>query len=574
MKLLLKIYLIAVLFGISIAIPAFSDPINPVVTATAGHGPNESFFVLNFNDGPGGANDPSSNYVFGYFWDPANGIPSGQDMIDALSNPVGGVGLTVYKTFFPSFNEYFIDGFSYKGHTQNPDGGFDPILGKYWSYWWSSSDRLSLNINDWDYASTGAGDAVLSNGSYDGWVYSDGSASPVTPHSVFVASAATHFVVTTPATTTAGSPFTFTVTAENDQGDTDTAYAGTVHFTSDDPTATLPADTTLVNGTRDFQATETRATVVTLRARDTANANITGTGSTNITAGSATHFILTAPATADTALAFPATVVAKDQFENVVKNYGNIVHLSSSDSQAVLPADFTLTGGARQVSVKLRTPGIKTITATDTTNPGLTAGAFITVGATAAKFVITGPATTVPAASNAFTITVTDTVGNTVTNYSGTVHFQITDPAGAVSANTTLVNGKGTFHATFKTAGTQTVTATDTLSAAIKGTTPITILAGPTSKFVVTSPATTAAGTAFYATVMATDKYGNFTKGYTGTVHITSTDPLAVLPGNITLSNGTKQFGVKLKTSGKKTITATDTVNAAIKGTSPAISVN
>src|SRR5439155_17296212 len=67
--------------------------------------------------------------------------------------------------------------------------------------------------------------------------------------------AATHFAVSTPGSATAGTAFNFTVTALDASNNTATAYAGTVHFTSSDGTATLPANATLTNGTGSFSAT-------------------------------------------------------------------------------------------------------------------------------------------------------------------------------------------------------------------------------------------------------------------------------------------------------------------------------
>jgi len=398
-----------------------------------------------------------------------------------------------------------------------------------------------------------------------------GNTGPITVN----AAPATHFSVDAPANAVAGVPFNITVTALNAGETTVTDYNGTVHFTSTDTQAVLPADATLTNGVGTFNVTLKTAAPITIRARDTANPSLTGTDNVSVSAAALDHLSLTAPATATAGSPFYAMVSARDIYSNVVTGYTGTLHFTSTDSQAILPADTTLPSGTAQVSVKLRTPGIKTVTVTDTVNSSLTATTGpINVGLIAAKLVITGPASAAVTASNGFTVTAKDTVGNTVTSYTGTVHFTITDPAGAVSANMTLVNGKGTFRATFKTAGTQTVTATDTVNASVKGTTTIVITPGATSKFVVTTPASITAGAAFYAIVTATDKYGNVTKGYTGTVHFTSTDPLAVLPANVTLTNGTRQVSIKLKTHGSKTVTATDTVNTTIKGTSPAIAVN
>src|SRR5208283_4250388 len=62
---------------------------------------------------------------------------------------------------------------------------------------------------------------------------------------------------------------------------------------------------------------------------------------------------------------------------------------------------------------------------------------------------------------------------------------------------------------------------------------------------------------------------------YTGTVHFSSNDPNgAGLPANTTLSNGSGTFQATLKKAeSNTTITATDTVNASITGTSSNINV-
>ena len=86
----------------------------------------------------------------------------------------------------------------------------------------------------------------------------------------------THFVVSAPSVATAGSAFTFTVTA-HDQSNNPTAYAGIVHFTSTDGTAVLPADSTLTNGTGTFSATLNTVGSQTITATDSVASPVTGT---------------------------------------------------------------------------------------------------------------------------------------------------------------------------------------------------------------------------------------------------------------------------------------------------------
>ena len=70
------------------------------------------------------------------------------------------------------------------------------------------------------------------------------------------------------------------------------------------------------------------------------------------------------------------------------------------------------------------------------------------------------------------TVTARDAYGNTATGYRGTIHFTSTDPAAVLPVDHTLTAadvGVHTFSLTLKTIGTQSVTATDTVTASIKG---------------------------------------------------------------------------------------------------------
>src|SRR5205823_3411004 len=127
--------------------------------------------------------------------------------------------------------------------------------------------------------------------------------------------AATHFAVSAPATATAGTAFAFTVTAQDAFNNTATVYGGTVHFTSTDAHAVLPANSTLTSGTGTFSATLTPAGTQTISATDTVTSSITGTSNAvTVSAAAATHFAVSAPATALAGIPFSFTVTAQDQF--------------------------------------------------------------------------------------------------------------------------------------------------------------------------------------------------------------------------------------------------------------------
>jgi len=87
---------------------------------------------------------------------------------------------------------------------------------------------------------------------------------------------AIHFLVSGPANVDSGLGFSLTVTALDASNNTDTTYSGKVHFTSTDPHAQLPLDSTLVAGTGTFAVILAVPGTQTITGTDTATASITG----------------------------------------------------------------------------------------------------------------------------------------------------------------------------------------------------------------------------------------------------------------------------------------------------------
>ncbi len=95
-----------------------------------------------------------------------------------------------------------------------------------------------------------------------------------------------------------------------------------------------------------------------------------GSNGSNVAGGAApqvvSHLKLMAPATVSANTLFGVTVLALDASNNTVTSYSGTVHFTSSDPQALLPADSSLNNGAGIFSASLTNPGSQTITATDT----------------------------------------------------------------------------------------------------------------------------------------------------------------------------------------------------------------
>jgi len=99
---------------------------------------------------------------------------------------------------------------------------------------------------------------------------------------------------------------------------------------------------------------------------------------------------------------------------------------------------------------------------------------------------------------------------------------------------------------------------------------------GAATHFTITAPASTSNGASLSATVTARDAFNNVATSYTGTAHFTSTDAAATLPADYTFSGGdagVKVVSLVLRTVGNQTLSATDTVSAAVTGTSGTIAV-
>jgi Pectate lyase superfamily protein len=90
---------------------------------------------------------------------------------------------------------------------------------------------------------------------------------------------ATHFSVNGPANIPSAISFEFTVTALDPSNNTLTNYPGTIHFTSTDPNAQLPADSTLVSGTQVFSAIFVTAGNQMITATDAATPSLKGSSS-------------------------------------------------------------------------------------------------------------------------------------------------------------------------------------------------------------------------------------------------------------------------------------------------------
>jgi hypothetical protein len=371
-------------------------------------------------------------------------------------------------------------------------------------------------------------------------------------------------------------PFTIKVTALDQYGQPATGYTGTIHFTSSDSGAMLPADYTFQpgdDGTQTFQVTLQTPGTQSITATDTQTSSITGTASTGV-AGPASQLKVTAPTEGAPGVPFTVQVTAQDANGLTAAGYGGTVHFTSSDSAATLPADYTFQpsdNGAHSFSVTLSTLGPQTIMVTDTASPSISGSVSVKVPSSATHLSVYGVASATAGKQFVIKVVARDNHNNIAVGYTGTVQFTSSDAQASLPADYTFQpsdNGTHSFTVTLRGAGSDTITATDT-SSDINGTVSQFVNPGAAASLQVTGPEAVSVGQPFTMTVTALDKFGNQATGYAGTVHFTSTDPAAALPADYTFpagSGGTAVFQVTINTAGTQTITVTDTVNSKIAG--------
>jgi hypothetical protein len=281
------------------------------------------------------------------------------------------------------------------------------------------------------------------------------------------------------ATTTAGAPFSFTVSAQDPFGANITTYSGVVHFVSSDTSTgvVLPADSTLVNGQGTFSATLIRAGAQTITASD----NV-GSGSTPLTmsviAAPATHLAITATSGSTTTAGNPIAlaVSALDQYGNTDQSYAGTVHFSSTDrsSGVVLPPDSHLTYGQGNFSATLDRAGSQTISATDSASASIAGSVTVQVNAAAAAtMALVTPSTAVAGKPFNVLVAIYDRFGNVAMGYTGTVHFTSSDLLAQLPANYTFSgadSGSHNFSVTLTTPLSETITVTDTANAQLTAT--------------------------------------------------------------------------------------------------------
>jgi hypothetical protein len=178
--------------------------------------------------------------------------------------------------------------------------------------------------------------------------------------------------------------------------------------------------------------------------------------------------VTTVATTATAGTQVSVTVRALDSKGQVVTNYPGVVRFASSDNQAILPANATLTNGEGMFNVTLKTAGPQTIRAVDVTKSTLLGFARKPVKVTPvgvdALAIIGVPSAVSANQKQKVTVAAVDAFGNVNAGYRGTVTLSSGDVAAVLPPAYTFTArdaGRHVFSATLKTTGLQSLTAGD-----------------------------------------------------------------------------------------------------------------
>ncbi|HMC68560.1 MAG TPA: hypothetical protein VKJ07_05345, partial [Mycobacteriales bacterium] len=382
--------------------------------------------------------------------------------------------------------------------------------------------------------------------------------------------AASYQLSSLPATTTAGSPIAVTVTARDAHGNVATGETSSAHFSTGEATDVLPADPAFSAGVLSVSVSLLKAGTRALTVSQvggslqavSANVQVNPAAAASLALGGA------GASTAGDAVSFTAT--AHDAYGNQATGYAAIVHVTSSDGQAVTPADFAAAGGAANFQVTFKTTGLQTVQIGD---GSISTSSSVTVSAAAA---VSLAVSDVPASANAgdslpANVTAKDLYGNVAPTYAGTVSFTTDgDGKAALPASYAFTPGDGgrhTFSFALGTTGTWKLGVSDGhFSATSAGTL---VSPGAVDRFVIAGlPLSAHAGDALSALITAKDRFGNTATSYAGTLHSVLTDTAAPVVSDKQASAGSATISFTLVTVGKQSIIVSDAAFSSLSSSS------
>ncbi|MFZ5953193.1 MAG: hypothetical protein ACOYXC_20990 [Candidatus Rifleibacteriota bacterium] len=355
-----------------------------------------------------------------------------------------------------------------------------------------------------------------------------------------------HFDLTVPAANRAGASLTFELRPRDISGNLLTKYTGTVSLfnTSTGGNVVFPSIYTFQasdNGVKIFNATEaaifTKAEKIRIRAEDSGRTGISDF--IEIIAASDSPKISLSPDVFSIELGEPLSfnLSLTDPYENPLSGFNGLVNIVYTDPTVSGPAAYNFqsfeNGYHRFVNLVRATElGSFSIEVTEPISGQTASTSLITVisGETLAFCVLPTSVSISAGDTFSFDVTASDSAGNLNTFYNGSIRFSSLDAKAILPADSTLVNGAGTFNAIFKTAGTYELAVRDTSNPSIVGTMSVDVIASEPSAIeieVLDADLIINAGLTFPIELKIYDSFENLSS-YTGPIQVKAADTHAL----------------------------------------------
>ncbi len=169
--------------------------------------------------------------------------------------------------------------------------------------------------------------------------------------------------------------------------------------------------------------------------------------------------------TVNTNFTNPLQTTVRDQYGNPVPNATVSFNVPGTGASGILTAVTATTDTSGNATVNITANTVSGTYNSSGSVTGVATPATFSLTNTpgvVTRFDLTGfPSPTSAGNTGSFTITAFDAFNNLATNYTGTIGFSSSDTQSTLPGASTLTNGTGTFNATFRTAGTRSLTGTD-----------------------------------------------------------------------------------------------------------------
>jgi hypothetical protein len=307
-------------------------------------------------------------------------------------------------------------------------------------------------------------------------------------------------------------------------------------------------------------------------------------------------FLLPTPSTRRAGVSFDETITALDAYGNTASGFAGAQALSltgpsnSPDGTAPqYPAAVTFTGGVGTAAITLSDAESTTLTATQGPVTGRS-GVFTVAAAGAASFVLPTPSTQTAGTAFDETIAAVDADGNPAGGWTSVTEcVALSGPSASPDATAPAypavgacpvgqsslafdASGQASASITLFDAGATALTATDGTISGTSGAFTVSPLAA--NSFVLATPSTQNAGTAFDETITAADQYGNTATGYAGPQALTFTGPsdspddtAPVYPASVAFTAGVGTASITLVDAETTALTATEGTLTGTSGT-------